>query len=374
MDGMVIVEFIKMLVEKGEVPIHKDVENKFIYANGSDDLGYHTAKAAFVLNLSSGSKEVVKVPNMMVWLVHGVMAFLAWAVLVSISVNVSLFRDRFPKGPLWFNLHRNFNTASFALLFGTFSIAVTYTTKEGMSSHSNYRHGWMGLTKIILTSFQVLLGLCHPALTVGWEAGHRSLGTLLLLCGFRQMSSGVKLFSIKYSFSQSNEDKLMFLHWVWIGFITTTIVGVWHSKIRKRVSDEPKCAPALNDFDSNARIQKHKTFSSEDFYKDEEIPNDLTCTLTCTPPMLDYVDTARLQKHVPVHYDFYSDACVQKRITFFSKDFYNDEEIPDGLSCAPPMLDYVNTGIKVKSLLAFGITIDNTYEEQKIVAYLETFD
>ena len=91
MDGMVIVEFIKMLVEKGEVPIHKDVENKFIYANGSDDLGYHTAKAAFVLNLSSGSKEVVKVPNMMVWLVHGVMAFLAWAVLVSISVNVSLF-------------------------------------------------------------------------------------------------------------------------------------------------------------------------------------------------------------------------------------------------------------------------------------------
>ena len=74
------------------------------------------------------------------------------------------------------------------------------------------------------------------------------------------------------------------------------------------------------------------------------------------------------------NYDFYSDDCVQKRITFFSKDFYNDEEIPDGLSCAPPMLDYVNTGIKVKSLLAFGITIDNTYEEQKIVAYLETFD
>ena len=273
-----VMKFTKIMKETGEIEITAK-ENKFLWAFGSGNvLRHHEDRDTFILDLSSGSKEEIKAPNMRAWLAHGVMTFLAWAVLVPISVNASLFQGRFPKGPLWFNLHRNFNTASFALLFGTFSIAVTYTTKEGMSSHSNYRHGWMGLTKIILTSFQVLLGLCHPALTVGWEAGHRSLGTLLLLCGFRQMSSGVKLFSIKYSFSQSNEDKLMFLHWVWIGFITTTIVGVWHSKIRKRVSDEPKCAPALNDFDSNARIQKHKTFSSEDFYKDEEIPNDLTCT------------------------------------------------------------------------------------------------
>jgi hypothetical protein len=101
MDGMVMMEFVKILVEEWEVPIHKDEENKFIYAKGSDDLGYHTAKAAFVLDLSSGLKEEGKVPNIKVWFAHGVMAFLAWGVLVPISVNAS------PKGPLWFSLHRS---------------------------------------------------------------------------------------------------------------------------------------------------------------------------------------------------------------------------------------------------------------------------
>jgi hypothetical protein len=47
MDGTVILEFIKMLIKEGEVPIHKDIENKFIYAKGFDVLGFHTANSAF---------------------------------------------------------------------------------------------------------------------------------------------------------------------------------------------------------------------------------------------------------------------------------------------------------------------------------------
>jgi hypothetical protein len=363
-DGMVIMEFVKLLEEEGEVPIRKDVENKFIYAKGPKNLGPHTAKASFDLNLSSGDKKVGKGPNMMVWLAHGAMAFLAWAVLVPISVNVALLRDRFPKGPLWFNLHRNFNTASFALLIATFSIAVAYTSMEGMKSHFNNRHGWMGLTMLVLTAIQVLLGLSRPALTVKktswrkrWEAGHRSLGTLLLLCGFWQMSSGIKLFSLKYSFTQSNEDKLMISYWIWVVFITATIaVGVWHSKIRRRVSDEPKCAPAIDDFDTDARGKNDVTFDVE-FFSDEEVPNDLKCT----PPMLDCDGTARVRNHAPAAlYDFDSDALVRKQKTFSSEDYFYDEEIPNDLACAPPMLDYVDTGIKVQGISSFDITIDKT--------------
>jgi hypothetical protein len=46
MDGTVILEFIKMLIKEGEVSIHKDIENKFIYAKGFDVLGFHTANSA----------------------------------------------------------------------------------------------------------------------------------------------------------------------------------------------------------------------------------------------------------------------------------------------------------------------------------------
>jgi hypothetical protein len=264
-DGMVIMEFVKLLVEEGEVPIRKDAENKFIYAKGSEDLGLHTAKASFDLNLSSGDKKVGKGPNMMVWLAHGVMGFLAWAVLVPISVSVSLFRDRFPQGPLWFNLHRSFNATAYLLLIILFSIAVKYTPQDFSS-----RHGRIGLTMLILTTIQMVRGIIRPRLTYpgsdkektmwrkGWEAGHRFLGALLLLLGFSQMSSGIKLFSTKYSVSESNESKVMIMYWMWVvAIFATIVVGVWHSKIRKPTSNEPSFAsPAVDGIDADVDMPK----------------------------------------------------------------------------------------------------------------------
>ena len=40
-DGMVIIEFTKLLIEDGEVPILEGAENTFIYARGHNELGYH---------------------------------------------------------------------------------------------------------------------------------------------------------------------------------------------------------------------------------------------------------------------------------------------------------------------------------------------
>ena len=50
-----------------------------------------TDKPPFDLNLPSGLASEVVVPNYSAWLAHGVMAFLAWGVLVPISVGASLF-------------------------------------------------------------------------------------------------------------------------------------------------------------------------------------------------------------------------------------------------------------------------------------------
>ena len=192
--GQTIMKVTKIMKEPREIEITSG-KNKFLWAYGlSNVLGHHGHSSAFDLNLSNGLSEKVKVPNMKVWLAHGVVAFLAWGVLFPMSGKASLFRDPFPKGSLWFNLHRNFNTGAFVLCIALFSIAVSYTTKEGTHNFSS-SHGRMGLAVFIITTVQMLRGTIRPCLTYpgsdkdtkwrkGWEFGHRLLGTVLLLSGF----------------------------------------------------------------------------------------------------------------------------------------------------------------------------------------------
>jgi hypothetical protein len=282
-DGQTIMKFTKVMKEAGEIEITPR-ENIFLWAYGSSDvLGYHLGRSRFDLNLSSGFVEEVKVPNMSAWLAHGILAFSAWGVLVPLAVNSALFRDLLPKGPLWFNLHRAFNTAAFALFVALFSIAVSYTMKEGMGHFSN-DHQMLGLAMFILTTFQVMGGVFRPHLPEtglvgkktnvrkGWEGGHRLFGAALLACGFWQMSDGIKLFSKKYSVSESNEAKVWIAYWVWIGVVSATIVlGIWHSKVRKGIPNDPsKASRAVDvtnssglDTDSGIVIPRDPHFNDE---------------------------------------------------------------------------------------------------------------
>ena len=282
-DGQTIMKFTKVMKEAGEIEITPR-ENIFLWAYGSSDvLGYHLGRSRFDLNLSSGFVEEVKVPNMSAWLTHGILAFSAWGVLVPLAVNSALFRDLLPKGPLWFNLHRAFNTAAFALFVALFSIAVSYTMKEGMGHFSN-DHQMLGLAMFILTTFQVMGGVFRPHLPEtglvgkktnvrkGWEGGHRLFGAALLACGFWQMSDGIKLFSKKYSVSESNEAKVCIAYWVWIGVVSATIVlGIWHSKVRKGIPNDPsKASRAVDvtnssglDTDSGIVIPRDPHFNDE---------------------------------------------------------------------------------------------------------------
>ncbi len=269
-DGQTIMKFTKIMKETNEIEIKPDA-NTFLWAYGSSNsLGFHSARSPFDLNLSSGLATEVVVPNYSVWLAHGIMPFLAWGVLLPFAVNSSLFRGLLPNGPLWFNLHRAFNTIAFALFVVIFSIAVSYTTKEG-AVHFDNSHQRMGLAMFILTIFQVLGGAFRPHLPVpdsgeekskvrkGWEGKHRLFGTALLACGFWQMSAGITLFSTKYSVSASNESKVCIAYWVWIGVMTATIVlGVWHSKIRKRSPSAPpgNVSPSVEDTDSGVVMPK----------------------------------------------------------------------------------------------------------------------
>jgi len=251
LDQTTTMKFTKIMNEPGETEITFGGDNNFIWAHGSSPtLGYHNSRASVRLNLSSGSSEALVAPNMAAWFAHGILGLLAWGVLVPFAVQSSLLRDLLPQGPTWFHLHRAFNTGAYALFIVLFAIAVHYTNQEGRDQF-NGSHQRMGLAMFILVSFQVFGGVLRPHLPAadskeekttvrkGWEVGHRLLGVALLACGFWQIWKGIQLYSIKYSVSESDEDKVMIAYWVWIGLMSAIIVlGGGYYKFKNATSSK----------------------------------------------------------------------------------------------------------------------------------------
>lgn len=226
-------KFTKIMKEAGEIEISSG-DNTFLWAYGTGPaLGYHPARAPFELNLSSGASVAVAIPYKSAWLAHGIMAFLAWGVCVPFAVQSSLLRDLLPAGPLWIKLHKAFNQTAFTLFVILFAIAVAFIQKDG-GGHFDNDHEKMGLAMFIMAFFQVSGGMFRPhnpapgeekeLIRKAWEIGHRVMGVTLLACGFWQMYEGIRLYSIKYSVSESNEDALYIAYWVWIGIMTALIV------------------------------------------------------------------------------------------------------------------------------------------------------
>jgi len=190
------------------------------------------------------------------WLLaHGIMAFLAWGVFVPFAVQSSLLRSLLPEGPLWFNLHRAFNTTAFALFIAAFAVAVSTVIKE-KGEHFSNDHEKMGLAMFIIAFVQVFGGITRPhtpepgeektGLRKGWEVGHRVIGVALLACGFWQMQEGIKLYAIKYSI---DEDPVTIAYWVWIGLMSAIIVfgGVYYKIVKKKnPEEEPADVPAAD--------------------------------------------------------------------------------------------------------------------------------
>jgi hypothetical protein len=233
-NGQTIMKFTKLLSETGEIDINAG-DNIFLWANGySNTLGLHKGFSSVNVNLSSGSVEARSAPNMSAWLAHGIMAFIAWGVLVPLAVQSSMFRSLLPKGKesLWFKLHRAFNSVAFSLTIALFAVAVAYTGKE-KGEHFDQKHQVVGLSMFVMTVLQVLGGVFRPHLPPPesgekkstfrktWEIAHRVKGTILLAVGFWQMWSGIKWYSYKYGVDGSD---VLIAYWVWIGLMTAMLV------------------------------------------------------------------------------------------------------------------------------------------------------
>ncbi len=242
-NGQTIMKFTKLMKEPGEIEIGAG-DNIFLWANGySTTLGLHKEFSSVGINLSSGLVEERYAPNMTAWAAHGIMAFIAWGVLVPFAVQFSMFRGLLPKSKesLWFKVHRAFNATAFTLTVALFAIAVAYTAKEG-GGHFEYKHQIVGVSMMVLTCLQVLGGVFRPHLPPPesgnkktkfrqvWEIGHRVKGTVLLGVGFWQMYSGIQWFSFKYNVDVSAR---LIAYWVWIGLMTVLFfVGFGYSMLR----------------------------------------------------------------------------------------------------------------------------------------------
>ena len=144
-----------------------------------------------------------------------------------------------------------FNTIAYVLLVLVFVIAVVYTNKEG-GNHFDNGHQKMGLAMLIMASVQVLGDVCRPHppapnsgedksnLRKDWEIGQLVLGVALLASAFWQMGKGIELYAIKYSVSESDEEKLGIAYWVWIGVMSAVIVvGAGYFRYPKSSGKKP---------------------------------------------------------------------------------------------------------------------------------------
>ena len=234
-DGQTVMKFTKIMKEPNQIEISMGNNNMLWAYGGNPTIGYHRNKSAFAINLSSGASKEKSVPNMTVWLAHGICAFIAWGVLVPTAVQSAIMRSLF-KGPMWFKLHQIFNTIAMALTIAVFAIGVAVTSKEG-GKHFDNSHERMGLAMFILAIVQVLDGLKRPhapdphsgeektSSRKAWEFGHRLGGVALLACGFWQMDAGMKLYAVKYNgVGSTQESGVIVFYWVWIGFVVGMLI------------------------------------------------------------------------------------------------------------------------------------------------------
>ena len=105
-DGDIVLNFKKSLVEEWGNDIFVDVPQNFIYAF-SDTVGelHSSNREKNVINISLGGTSKVSDPNQGKWLSHGILGVLAWVFLTLLVVGADLLQDFLPPGTTWFNIH-----------------------------------------------------------------------------------------------------------------------------------------------------------------------------------------------------------------------------------------------------------------------------
>lgn len=159
-----------------------DGEEQFIY-HGPNNKKSYTVDDLLVSTEHSDlfkTKSVQQNQNSGAWKAHGILAFIAWAILAPFAISVAIMRDievpsRFKELAAsklhllsklkenWLRIHIVLNSFVCVMTMLVFIIAVVNVNKESGMPHWFYAHSKMGLAMFILSCNQVLGGYLRPS-------------------------------------------------------------------------------------------------------------------------------------------------------------------------------------------------------------------
>jgi hypothetical protein len=233
-----VMTFTKPFVDGSEIPIVITGINNFLYAVGtSNELGYHAKRRGFPLDLSATSLGPIdsgSPDTKTLWIVHGILMFVAWSILVPLAVGTALLRNFLPlPAGMWFQVHRILNSIAVLCTIVGFAIAVRNIQEEQGSSakhFSTYQHHKIGLVVFIFAIIQAITGIFRPHLPkpvestptehdaedgtpktnesnevpkkspsrIAFEIQHKLMGTVAMIMGWFNVDSGIGLYSLRF--------------------------------------------------------------------------------------------------------------------------------------------------------------------------------
>mmetsp|Transcript_21356 Transcript_21356/g.46351 ORF Transcript_21356/g.46351 Transcript_21356/m.46351 type:complete len:403 (+) Transcript_21356:2-1210(+) len=199
-DGQTVMEFTASFPTWGILQTPQNMQQTIIWAHGSEgaeELAYHgpsSRKSYTITNLMginfddtattmeqnsmslSGQTSSIHLTKS-AWIAHGIMAFLAFGIMVPLAISTSMLRDvdttatALPQFCMqllaqmkkrWLYIHVGLNTLTYIFTLIVFSIAVSIINAENYS-HWYSHHAKMGLSMFLLVSLQVFGGYFRPS-------------------------------------------------------------------------------------------------------------------------------------------------------------------------------------------------------------------
>ena len=249
--GKTVLRFVKILntgASSGNGTITASGLNTFVFAAGaSNELAYHQHRGSFRINLQScdgsytGSSTTKSKQG--AFAAHGTLAVLAWGVATPFAMTVAWFRTLVPSS--WIYIHVFSNVISFVFTVVAVIVAITAESGQTSPSHFSNPHSIVGVTLLVLMTFQVMNGFMRPPVEKKdpysarqfvegkrffeiprsprglWMLIHRFSGVAMLGMGIYQISSGLALFADDF-----NVTSIAPWFWLYVGLFVFFLIAL----------------------------------------------------------------------------------------------------------------------------------------------------
>jgi hypothetical protein len=209
-DGVTCMDYTIPLESTSTHDVKTTGDTVFIYAfgnAGSNTLAYHNNnRGSMAIDLNKGDGSVITNDSRKIFIVHGVIMTLAWAVLIPLGIFMARFgKQRFDKGK-WFKVHRATVASASLMTLVAFALAFKQV-QDGEGGYTNGdRHTFLGLFVVFGGAVVMpVLGAVRPHATEPgeeketkrfvWELVHKNLGKIVGLVAVLNLMMGWSMVS-----------------------------------------------------------------------------------------------------------------------------------------------------------------------------------